>query len=101
MLVGTGNDGCLVVDLKYVSTQSGIEIEVAPVVVIEGKKLCFQRTVIKDRVGELTRKNARSRTGNELIEVHIIDVSTNRSLDFQMLVHVINSFRCKAEHVFR
>ena len=101
MLVSAGNDGCLVVYLKYVSTHSGIEVEVTPVVVIEGEELSIQCTVIENRIGELTGKDAWSRAGDELIEVHVVDVRTKRSLDFQVLVHIINGFHCKTEHILR
>ena len=50
-------------------------------------------------VGQLSGRCTRSGLGDEVLEVHVVDVGTDGTLQLQVLVDVPDSLTCEAEHI--
>ena len=99
MLIQTSEDGGQVVYLEDVSTQGGIYVELAKLVVIQSQQLCVECTVLENLVLQLTSRLTRSGLGDIFLEGHVVDIRTYSTLQLQVLINIPDGLGCQTEDI--
>ena len=101
LLIQTCKDVCLVVNLEDVTTDGSVYIEVAESIVIERQNLSIQSAVVEALLLILSSQLTRCGQGDEIFEVHEGHVSTNGTLQLQVVSDVPDSLTSQTENILR
>ena len=100
LLVHTCKDVGFVAHLEKVAAKGGVHVEITECVAVKSQNLRIQSTVVEALVLILSSQLTWCGHGNELIEFHEVHVSTDGSLQLQVVGDVPDSLGSQAEDVF-